>query len=1575
MEDRVEIPVGVTVDDKGLKQLSEEINEIIKKAQKASEESVGNKELGTDKKRIAYQNNILDLTTKINSIRREMIITASALARQENDLGTLLGAELDARKRSQREIERSIELYDEYERAVAKSEANTAKADELTRGTEEQVKLEQTLVNLQEQLSSATTKQSTLEQQISEKQQEQRELLRQIAQFNKERANSADMSKTAEQKAAELKRQSISQTLTLLTHEHAETQKQINLVNDEVKQNQALLDYIEKANAKKASVYRESADSAAKEANELYKQVEEAGKLADQYAEVEAQYKKLRLVEQGSDEYAKERNAEMEQLKGSLSEQKRKLDEQVAGLAKLIGLDEKRGEAEDDISKKIDGQTKSQKANTAQIYYFTRSMKMLGETFDRINNNWNKMTKLLISGARGVLQTMIKLNPVVGAFANHIEKARKSNDSFSGSIGTAIKRLFQYTFGLRSLFAVFRLVRSGMVEGMNNLVRASTLVNGQMSVLATSFLYMKNSAAAAVQPLLRVVAPAVAKVAEFFNRACVAVGSFFAALTGQKFVYKAMKVYVDYAASLDKSSSNANKNTKKTVNNVKDLKRQLSGLDKLNVLTTPDDKQKDNNKIETPQVQMPNYREMFEEVPLDSKAVKAAEKLKEILSELFNPLKKAWEKEGQNVIASWKTALKEVSGLLHSVGKDFLEVWNQPETVKIFEHLLIIISNIGLVVANLASNFRKAWEVNNTGKHILESIRDIIGIIVTGIKNASEETVKWSKHLNFKPLLTSLLGLLKSMKKPIETLSNVFEYFWKNVVLKFTKYMIEEGLPNLNKKLSEVMNNAKWDKIEKNIKKVCDVATAFLKLSWDVFVEIIGDISEALLNFVGSDGFGNFLDKLKKWLEDADKNPEKVAKQIEKFALSLIGLKLAVTGLSTIAGVLGNIGTMATAFANLGKAGEAVAGSTMFAKIASGIKSIGTKCVTYAPVIGQSSAGGITFTGGLLSIAGACASAAVGLAGFVTAVTDGLTPIKAIAMLVGGALTTAFLGFTALPGLIVGALGVMFTAILTAPKKFGKFINKAADFILSLPSKLNGAASKAAETMGKKVGEYVAKFAEKIKTFPAQFKKFVDEVDWLKVGKAIITGILLIFSFPAVVLGLVVKAFLSFLKGVIEGFSKTFDSHSPAKKMYPLGENIITGILEGIKYAILGIGVWIKTNIFEPIMNGLKSAFGIAGDKANKLVSVGKTLISSLKSGIITAFGNAKPAISKIWTKIVSGAQSGLGVANGASTKFIKFGKNVVAGLKSGISEKYKGVKASIEKTWSGLVKKAKSVLKESTLKGAGKSVITGLKNGITGTYKSIKSSITGVWKNIKEKAKSALSSTALKGVGKHFINGLWSGMSSKFSELKRKLADILREVKEKVREIFEINSPSKFTIYIGEMLMEGLGKGVEENTKSVMNTLEDSMGSLLPDSKMVDEFTDSFVSNLSIMSDEAQSVATDMVDNLNNTFENLENINFSMNIDKQMAKFANMPMPKLVAGQTLPTNLVYPEANAGIDMNELSQIIKRSISEVINDNENLTSYNNQDIIIDIDGKNVFKAVRQQNDMYRRRTGGKSAFA
>jgi phage-related minor tail protein len=106
-----------------------------------------------------------------------------------------------------------------------------------------------------------------------------------------------------------------------------------------------------------------------------------------------------------------------------------------------------------------------------------------------------------------------------------------------------------------------------------------------------------------------------------------------------------------------------------------------------------------------------------------------------------------------------------------------------------------------------------------------------------------------------------------------------------------------------------------------------------------------------------------------------------------------------------------------------------------------------------------------------------------------------------------------------------------------------------------------------------------------------------------------------------------------------------------------------------------------------------------------------------------------------------------------------------------------------------------------------------------------------------KEAAKSLLDSVVnglkslpskILSVGKDLVTGLWNGVKDKLTWLKQKISGFASSVLDSIKSFFGVHSPSKETAWIGEMLDEGLAKGVEDAANDPIKAMKKVSGSVL---------------------------------------------------------------------------------------------------------------------------------------------------
>lgn len=182
----------------------------------------------------------------------------------------------------------------------------------------------------------------------------------------------------------------------------------------------------------------------------------------------------------------------------------------------------------------------------------------------------------------------------------------------------------------------------------------------------------------------------------------------------------------------------------------------------------------------------------------------SAKKLADLLKKLWKPFQDAWKKEGKNTINAANIALSGIAKLAKSVGKSLVEVWTNGTGTTMLTTMLRIAQNVLKTIGNIASGFADAWSKNNVGTQIIQNIADALVVVMQFVEKIAEDTATWAANLDFYPLLESISNLTATFAPILESIGNVLEWIYKNIVLPMLKWLIETGIPTVVNLVSDL---------------------------------------------------------------------------------------------------------------------------------------------------------------------------------------------------------------------------------------------------------------------------------------------------------------------------------------------------------------------------------------------------------------------------------------------------------------------------------------------------------------------------------------------------------------------------------------------------------------------------------------------------------------------------------------------------------------------------------------------------------------------------------------------------
>lgn len=401
------------------------------------------------------------------------------------------------------------------------------------------------------------------------------------------------------------------------------------------------------------------------------------------------------------------------------------------------------------------------------------------------------------------------------------------------------------------------------------------------------------------------------------------------------------------------------------------------------------------------------------------------------------------------------------------------------------------------------------------------------------------------------------------------------------------------------------------------------------------------------------------------------------------------------------------------------------------------------------------------------------------------------------------------------------------------------------------------------------------------------------------------------------------------IKGLIDtalpmllGFSESLRQNAGV-----LVDSGIELILDFAKGFMDGLPTMLKT-----IPQIVSNIAGIINDNAPKLLIAAGQLVLTLLKGLWDAIPDLLAAIPDIIIAIVDVF---------TAFNWLNLGKNIMKFLKDGFTSMI----GTLKTTATGIKDNIVNVIKQipGNLKTIASNGITGMINAIKGLFGSVKSAASGIITNIVNgvknlpsklvnfakdainQMKNKFTNGGWKNLGKAVVDGIIAGISSAANSLFKSLKNLASNALNAAKKALGIKSPSrKFRDIIGKMIPPGITAGLEDKFPDTLKALKKQTQKLL-------------------------STAGNMIPDV---------LEYST--------------PIMASGTVIPANKDFSNYNpvnnpVGFDM----ESFKSMFAELL---ENLKPEGNGDLVITIDGDEVFRVIRKKNNEYYEMTG-RNAFA
>lgn len=893
-----------------------------------------------------------------------------------------------------------------------------------------------------------------------------------------------------------------------------------------------------------------------------------------------------------------------------------------------------------------------------------------------------------------------KIASLANPIKNTVAAAKSGIDDISKKLKAGwakITRTAKFMLVRKAITAILKTIGEAMKSLAQFAGETGQEFNKSMSLLVSDAKYVGANIVAAFAPIINMIAPVIDFLVEKLTVAIEYINMFFAALSGRDIYVRAKKRMEDFGKGAEDSAEK-----------MKSLNKQLMSFDKLNNITTNDKGGEATNP----------WGE-WEERPISEKIKEFAEKVKGVLKDLFEPLKKAWDIAGEYVISGFKYMLERLGSLFKDMGRDFLEVWKSPEMVNVFAEILMIIGDIERIIGAIAERIHIAWNRNKVGKKMFEDIRDIVGVIVKHLHQASQDTLAWAKSLNFYPAFKRIEEALAKIAVALDPILQILNNAFKEVVLPSLKWILENGFPRFMKFVGDI------------IEGVGNLARKFLE-AWDnlefgkgLFAGLVG-IMNVLLMHVENIG-----EKFREWGANVD---------FEPLLASVLSL---VEALRPVADFIG--GVFEDVFTNV------VLPFVQFL-VEEAIPALNKALTDFAEAVHWDE---------LRSKVGALLAAFEGL---LEAFTGGLIKAvgdfgKSLAEFTNGDVFTEFMENitrflnSITPDMIANVLGGIGKAVIDISEAVMKFVNS--DLFQGLLNAVlyylqnTSAEDIASKIIGLANAIIAFKFAEFMTAGFANFLTFVAGIpamvmNFQALGGVIgtVAGYFLSFASNLGIIGGAITAVVEFVGMLNEGFSMAREVIMLAGLAVAATCAVIVGavpaataaIIAGVVGALATAIVLIKEH-WNEINEWTKQIGDAMMQWAENVDSAVKQWFSDMGDAISQKLTEIKEWASQTWTNIVNGIKEKAAAAKQAADEF-------GANLKKGIDERLKAIMDSV----AAFIERVKTRFSVANLKAEGRKFINSFLEGLREAWNSIVKWIEDKLRAVKNMFSNALKSIKMFG-------------------------------------------------------------------------------------------------------------------------------------------------------------------------------------------------------------------------------------
>lgn len=301
----------------------------------------------------------------------------------------------------------------------------------------------------------------------------------------------------------------------------------------------------------------------------------------------------------------------------------------------------------------------------------------------------------------------------------------------------------------------------------------------------------------------------------------------------------------------------------------------------------------------------------------------------------------------------------------------------------------------------------------------------------------------------------------------------------------------------------------------------------------------------------------------------------------------------------------------------------------------------------------------------------------------------------------------------------------------------------------------------------------------------------------------------------------------------MNAFKDAFGIHSPSTVMAEMGQYLWDGFCNGIKEFFSNPGAFIKANITDPFVNGLKSLLGIHSPSI-VLAGIGSYTVQGFNQGV-TSEQTASQNVVQSWASgVANWFSEKFGIGTGDSVESKKWANSIMSGFNNTVRKNYTQSQTVME-TWAENVRKwfvgvdENQGVNELSWTKFADLIIQAFKAKIEGSHSETQGPVETWARNVREwfwgdsdPQGTGGMYAAFYDMAKRINEGFANGISDFAYMAKDAIRKWAAEAMEEAEEEFDINSPSREFYNIAEYVVRGFNNGIADMARSSRSIVQD---------------------------------------------------------------------------------------------------------------------------------------------------------